>query len=140
MKYAIHGETGEMMAEEGGLDEEALRNLNEERTMYQTLADALEDNPNAEVVFVRDFDTLCRRFCDIAKCEHHEEIIELDNAVATELGVEFDRPYRIIDLLEAIQREKVGNPRAYFAISRGSEKIPEWRDSVRRLSLRIIEG
>lgn len=107
--------------------------------MYLTLQNALDADPEATVVFVKGFDSLCRMFCDRSKCTHHQEIIDTDQAVADALGLEFDKPYRIADVINALINEKDKNPRTYFAISRGHENIPEWRNSVRRLCLRTIE-
>jgi hypothetical protein len=139
LKHVTWGEIGEGKAKEGTLDETQLRGLKEEQTMYETLSNALNSDPDATVIFVKGFDSLCRRFCDPSKCTHHQEIIDTDQAVADALGLEFDKPYRIADVLTALQYEKEQNPRTFFAISRGHERLPEWRDSVRKLCLKAIE-
>jgi len=138
LQHVTWKEMGERMDAQGDLSADQLRNLEEERTMYGTLTRALDSDPDATVVFVRGFDSLCRRFCDTSACKQYQAIMETDRVVAEELGLEFDRPYRVVDVLNALQYEKDENPRTYFAIARGHERLSEWRSSVRKLSLRAI--
>jgi len=118
------------------------RGLKEDKDMYLTLKNALDADPEATVVFVKGFDTLCRMFCDPSKCQHHQEIIDTDQTVADALGLEFDKHYRIADVINALEKERRENPRRYFAITRFSareEDTDKWRHSVRKLCLRAIE-
>ena len=111
-----------------------------DKEMYDHLQSALDANPDATVTFVADFDVVCKGCsgsqagCSILI----EELTKLDQEVASRLGLKLNTPYRIRDVISALENEKSEKPREWFAMSHGDEQLQEWRDEVKELALKAI--
>lgn len=105
-----------------------------QREMYELLLRTADENPDAELVFVRGEDLHCTncikegnapQSCPVTKAR-----IDLDEEVAREHGWEFDKPYKIKDILAELDREAPG--RVVFAICTLNKKLREaWLKDIR---------
>jgi hypothetical protein len=107
------------------------------KEMFDQLQHAINEDPNAELVFVRGFDFFCEKSC-IKKGEEPPCAVEygsasvvngMDEEVAREHGWEFDKPYKVKDILEELRAE--GSERKIFYICKLTrEQYENWLADV----------
>lgn len=109
------------------------------KEVFGMLQKALDDSPNAELVFVRDYDAFCEQGCvkegkppPCVETYGSESVVtEIDEAVAREHGWEFDKPYKIHDILEELKNEAPGR-KVFHICKLTHEEHEDWLEDVRR--------
>lgn len=92
------------------------------KEMFYRLQHAVDENPDAELVFVRGFDAFCEQSCIKAGEEppcalaygSASVVSRMDEEVAREHRWEFDKPYKIKDILEELRAEGQGREIFYI--------------------------
>jgi hypothetical protein len=109
------------------------------KIMHEILQKAVDEDADAEMVFVRGFDVFCKRECikngEAPPCDvaygSSAVVSEMDEEVAREHGWEFDRPYKIRDILKELLDE--APDREIFYIHKLThEDYERWLKNIRR--------
>lgn len=108
------------------------------KEMLDLLRRALVDNPDAELVFTRGYDAYCKAGClkegQIPPCvkEYGSESVTsiMDEEVAREHGWEFDKPYKISDILRELEDE-ASNRQIFYVTKLTQDQHSQWLADVR---------
>lgn len=128
------------------------------KEMLKLIQDAYNKNPEAEMIFVKGYDDFCEKCCiqkgQIPECVFEHGTIdefesskeqpvtekfssvkigqEMDETVAREHGWEFDKPYKVKNILEQIEREAPKRNRFYVTARIAREDFEKWLEDVRK--------
>ncbi|MBA4336933.1 hypothetical protein C0416_04155 [bacterium] len=105
--------------------------------MLDLLQNALNEDPEAELIFVKNYDTFCKNHCleegKTPECiEYYGSesfTTEMDEDVAREHGWEFDKPYKIKDVLDELKEE--ASQRVFYVCKLTHDEYEEWLKGVR---------
>jgi len=108
------------------------------KIMLDLLQKALDDDSDAEVVFVRSYDEFCKHNCmkdgEVPPCikDFGSESVAagMDEDVAREHGWEFDKPYRIKDVLKEL-KDEAESRQVFYVCKLTHDQYESWIKDVR---------
>ncbi|MFA7685220.1 MAG: hypothetical protein WCX95_00285 [Candidatus Gracilibacteria bacterium] len=142
---------------QGYIDRSKRKGVETGKDLYDMLLKLVQDDPNAELIFVTTkTDPICLECLSThEKClalleenVNEELIVQMDMEVAKEHGWDFDRPYKVQDIIDEITREAPGRSIIYAVAAWANEPLEidgkqvdfleTWRAEVRASKKRAI--
>lgn len=113
------------------------------KEMYELLTNALEENPDAEVTFVRGVDPICAS-CILGgsgseHCATSADIVNMDEEVAREHGWEFDKPYKLKDILDELRTEAADRGVDFYFCKLTRQEYERWLADIRKSKKRATD-
>ena len=112
------------------------------REMYELFTTALEENTDAEVIFIRGVDHICAS-CILEgsgseRCATSADIVNIDVEVAREHGWEFDKPYKVKDILDELRAE-APDREIFYICKLTREEHERWLSNIRESKKRATD-